>query len=42
MFDHNSGTPWPICLKFWLGNLGDPRECSKHGFEILSWMGKLL
>ena len=19
MFDHNSGTPWPICLKFWLG-----------------------
>ena len=20
MFHHISGTPWPICLKFWLGN----------------------
>ena len=24
----NSGTPWPICLKFWLGNSGEPHECS--------------
>ena len=26
--DHNSGTPGPICLKFWFGNSGDRRECS--------------
>ncbi len=25
MYDHNSWTPGPICLKFWLGNLGEPR-----------------
>ena len=25
--DHNSGTPRPICLKFWLGKSGDPRKC---------------
>ena len=26
--DHNTGTPGPICLTFWLGNLGEPRDCS--------------
>ena len=26
--DHNSGNSVPIRLKFWLGNLRDPRECS--------------
>ena len=26
--DHNSATPGPICLKFWLGNLEDPWGCS--------------
>ena len=25
--DYNSGTPKPICLKFVLGNSGDPRKC---------------
>ena len=25
--EHNSETPVPIYLKFWLGNSGDPREC---------------
>jgi len=29
----------PICLKFWLGNSGDPQEFSQLGFEILSWVG---
>jgi len=36
--DHNSGTPGPIGLKFWLGNLGGPRECSLLGLKILSWV----
>ena len=40
--DINSVTPGPICLKFWLGNSGDPRECSLAWFKILSWMGQLL
>ena len=31
--------PWPVCLKFWMGNSGEPRECSKLGFKILSWDG---
>ena len=26
--DHNSGTPYAICLKFWLGNSGEPRKVS--------------
>ena len=39
MSDHNSWTPWPVCLKFWVENSGEPRECSKLGFKILSWDG---
>jgi len=35
--DLTSGTPKPICLKFWLGHSGDPRECAWLGLEILSW-----
>ena len=27
LFDHNSGNPGAICLKFWLGNPEGPREC---------------
>ena len=27
MSGHNSGTPGPICLKFWLENPGEPWEC---------------
>ena len=38
MFDHNSGTPWQICIKCWLGNSGGPRECSYFGFF---WESKL-
>ena len=38
--DHNSGAP--ICFKFWLGNSGEPREYNLLGFEILSWVGRLL
>ena len=34
--DHNSWIPWSTCLKFWLGNSGEPWECSKLGFEILT------
>ena len=26
--DHKSGTPRPIYLNLWLGNLGEPREFS--------------
>ena len=40
--DYNSGTPGRICLKFWLGNSGEPRECYWLSFEILSWVGRLL
>ena len=39
--DHNLGTPGPICLRFWLGNSGELRECFKLGFEILSGVGRL-
>ena len=40
LFEHISGTPWPICLKFWLGNSGrELREFS--GFEKISWVGRL-
>ena len=38
--DHNSWTPWSICLKFWFENLRD-RKCSQIGFEILNWGGPL-
>ena len=41
MFDHNPWTPWPIYLKFWLGNSGEPRKVL-FGFEILSWSCPLL
>ena len=38
MSDHNSWTPWPVCLKFRLGNSGKAREwCILIYFEILSW-----
>ena len=40
--DHNSETPWPICLKFWLGNSGEPLECSQLCFGILSYRTKIL
>ena len=39
---HNSGTPWSICLKFWLGNSGEPWECSLLSFKIISLVGQLL
>ena len=34
MSDHNSWTPWPICLKFWVGNSVD--------LKALSWKDWLL
>ena len=37
--DHNSWTLGPICLKFWLGNSGEARECL---IFILSWVSWLL
>ena len=40
--DHNSGTPGPIGLKFWLGNSREPRECSQLCFVILSYRTKIL
>ena len=41
--DYNSGTPGRICLKFWLGNSGKPREWHWLSFEILNWVvGRLL
>ena len=42
MSDHNSGTPWSIGLKFWLGNSGEPWECSLLSFKIISLVGQLL
>ena len=34
MSDHCSGTPKPICLKFWLRNSVDPWECSQLGLKV--------
>jgi len=31
---HCSGTPKPICLKFWLRNSVDPRKCSQFGLKV--------
>ena len=39
---HNSGTPEPICLNFWLENSREPLECSYLVFEMLSWVVRLL
>ena len=33
MSDYNSGTPGPICLKFWLGNSAETQECSQFSFQ---------
>ena len=43
MSDNNSGlNPWTDLSQFFIGNSGDPRECSEFGFKILNWVGLLL
>ena len=41
MSDQNWRTPEPICLKIWLGNSGEPQECSQLCFEIIRWVGSV-
>jgi len=42
MSDHNSETQDQSLPKILIGNLEEPPECSSLGFEILSWVDRLV